>query len=657
MKLSNRQRRALESICDTFVPGGEGMPSASQAGVPDRILEATALNPREAERKQLKQLLGLWDTSFLTALGGGGLKRFSALPQAKREKVLLGWADSRLGPKRAAFHALRKGALLMYYMAPGPDGGANPAWEQIGYPGPLGAPENPAPRVLHPVTIDRDETLQCDVCVVGSGAGGGTAAGVLAAAGLDVVVLEAGGYYDDADFDGQELSAFQRLYLDGGGGASDDQSIGLLAGSCLGGGTVVNYTTSFRTPDDVREEWAGHGVPGFLSDDYSGSLDAVCERLGVNQEHSTPSSRDATMQRGLSELGWHADFMPRNVRGCDMREDGWCGLGCRHGCKQSTAKTWLVDAEESGARILVGTRAEKVIIEAGAARGVQAHTAEGNSVTVRARAVVAAAGALNTPALLKRSGLANPNIGRHLKLHPATAVFGTFEEELRPWEGVMQAVYSDEHRYLDGNYGVKYETVANHPHIFIGFAPWRSGLHHEELMRALPHTAPMGVLLRDRDGGEVRVGRDGNPVVKYALSEFDMSHLRSGVEGAAKILAAAGAQRIFTSQSKWVSYDPAAGGSVERFMAAADAAGYGAGQISLGSFHIMSSARMGGSAATSACNPHGETWDVRDLVVCDGSAFPSASGVNPMISIESIAHMNARALAALLGAREPAAAG
>jgi long-chain-alcohol oxidase len=258
---------------------------------------------------------------------------------------------------------------------------------------------------------------------------------------------------------------------------------------------------------------------------------------------------------------------------------------------------------------------------------------------------VSAAGALHTPALLKRSGLANVNIGRHLKLHPAAAVMGTYDEELKPWEGVMQAVYSDEHRYLDGGYGVKYETAANHPAIYISFSPWRGGHAHDELMQALPSTMPIGVLLRDRDGGEVRVGKDGQPVVRYHLSEFDTKHMRTGLEGAAKIHEAAGARRIFSSHAKWVSYDPGSDGDVSRFVADADAAGYGAGQLSMGSFHIMSSARMGGSAATSACNADGETWDVKNLVVADGSAFPSASGVNPMISIESVAHMNARKLA------------
>ena len=170
-------------------------------------------------------------------------------------------------------------------------------------------------------------------------------------------------------------------------------------------------------------------------------------------------------------------------------------------------------------------------------------------------------------------------------------------------------------------------------------------------MQAISHSVAFGVLLRDRDGGEVRIDRDGEPVVRYKLSDYDMRHLRVGIEGAAQMHEAAGAQRIFSSQSDWVAYDPGAPGAKggrARFMRDADACGYGPGQVQLGSFHIMGSARMGGSPTTSACDPNAQTWDVRDLYVLDGSAFPTASGVNPQISIQAIAHMGARALAARL---------
>ena len=650
MELTPRQRSALAAICDTFAPGDDGLPPASELGAVDAMLEGLALNPREAERKQVAQLMSLWDTPALTALGGGGLKHFSRLSQEERERVLVSWCDSRIPQRRAAFQALRKGALLMYYTATGTPESPNPVWDAIGYGGPLGPLPDAPPKAIETTELRDGTTLECDVCVIGSGAGGGTAAAVLAAAGLDVVVLESGGYHDDADFDGAERSAYQRLYMNGGGSASHDQSVGLLAGSTLGGGTVVNYTTSFRTPDDICEEWAGHGVPAFAGDDYQRSMDAVVERLDVNYEHSRPSPREEPMQRGLTELGWHVDRMPRNVRGCDQGEScGYCGMGCRLGAKQSTVKTWLLDAHRAGARVVVRTRAEKVLIEDGAARGVQVATADGGRATVRARAVTAACGAIGTPALLKRSGLRNPNVGRHLKLHPATAVWGVFDEEVRPWEGTLQSIYSDQHSDLDAGYGLKYESAPVHPSFLVAFGPWRDARGHADMMRALPNTLPVGVLLRDRDGGEVRVGRDGQPIVRYRLSDYDAGHMRKGLDGGAQILEAAGARRIFTSHSKLVSYDPGRSGSREQLMRDADACGYESGRCTFFSFHIMGSARMGGSPATSASNPNGETWDVRDLVVCDASAFPSASGVNPMISIEAIAHMNATRLAERLG--------
>jgi long-chain-alcohol oxidase len=651
MEVTPRQRRSLEAICETFCPSGNGLPDAIELGVPDAVLQLAGRDPRRAAQRELKQLLALWDTAPLTALGGGGLHRFSQLPREQREQVLRSWCDSRVPQRRAAFHALRKAALLTYYGLPARDGGASPVWDAIGYPGPLGALPDAPPKALAPLAIAQDTTLDCDVCIVGSGAGGGAAAAVLSQAGLDVIVLERGGYYDDADFDGAELAALTQLYS-GAPAATHDQSVGLIAGSCLGGGTVVNYSTSFRTPDDVRAEWAAHGVPAFASADYTASLDAVCERLGVNQEHNEPSTREHKLRDACLSLGWHVDAMPRNVsRACDQGHDcGWCGFGCRRGAKQSTAKTWLRDAQGASARIVVGVDVERVTVEDGAARGVLARTDAGHRLVVRSRAVVAACGALHTPALLKRSGLTNPNVGRHLRLHPATAVWGVYDEELRPWEGTMQALYSDEHRNLHDGYGVKYETAAGHPHLAIPFFPWRSARAHHELMQALSHSAAFGVLLRDRDGGEVRIDRDGQPVVRYRLSPFDAAHLRTGIEGAARMHEAAGAQRIFSSHSDWVAYEPARDGAAgrERFMREADACGYGPGRCQLASFHLMGSARMGGSPATSACDPNAQTWEVRDLHVLDGSAFPSASGVNPQISIQAIAHMGARALAARL---------
>ena len=560
--------------------------------------------------------------------------------------MLLRWADSGLAQRRAAFQALRKAIGYLYVMLPGAAGATSPVWKKFNFPGPPGVQRPQAVRELRVVVPDKDLELIAEICVVGSGAGGGTAAAVLAGAGKDVIVLEAGAYYDDADFDGGELGGFARLYLERGFAATADQSVGLLAGECLGGGTVVNYCTSFRTPDAVREEWAAAGAAWIRSAEYTRSLDAVCERLHVNLEHNQVSAREKVLERGLRSLGWHVDAMPRNVQGCAQGKIcGYCGYGCTIGAKQSTVKTWLVDAQKSGARIFAETRATRVLVEAGAVAGVAARSKSGHGVTIRCKSVVVACGAIHTAGLLLRSGMRNEHIGKHLHLHPVSNVCGVFDEEIRPWEGTMQAIYSDEHRGMTGNYGVKYETTALQPVIAAAVLPWREPRQYRSLLGKLSHTVGIGVLTRDRDGGSVAVDRTGWPVTHYALSTFDRAHLRAGFIGAARILEAAGARLIYSPHAKLCSYEPGRRGSLETFTREMDQAGWAPGQVALFSFHIMGTARMGDSRRTSATSPCGESWETRNLYVMDGASFPSASGVNPMISIEAIAHRNAMILA------------
>ena len=609
--MTHAERRALDAVAETFFPGAVAL------GFPDAFLDTFVSALPAGERRRLRALLG-----GLAATG------FTRRGRAGRERALLAWCDSRFALRRAGFQALRKGLLTIAYTLPG-----TPAWERIGYPGPLG-PTRTTPKTLTALRIARDTTLDCDVCVVGSGAGGGVAAAVLAQAGLDVVVLEAGGHYEEADFDGAELAGLRRLYHGRGTTATDDHGIGILAGACVGGGTVVNYTTSFRTPDDVRAEWGG----AFTSDAFTHALDAVCDRLGVNTDHNRLSTREEAVGRGLKALDWHVDRMPRNVRGCEQGTVcGYCGYGCPLGAKQSTLRTWLVDAQAAGARILAATRAERVVLGAGGARGAEARTGDGHRVLVRSRAVVAACGAIETPALLRRSGLDSPQLGRNLHLHPVGGSFGVFDEEIRPWEGTLQAIYSDQ--IAD----VKLETTAIHPALLVGAAPWRGADQHAELASWLPRSSLVGVLLRDRDSGEVRVGRGGEAVIRYQLSPRDAERMRAGTEAAARVLEAAGAKRIVSSHSRFVTYEPGRSGNLETYMRDADACGWGPGRIALYSFHQMGTAAMG-----TVCNDEGEVAGARRLVVADASTFPSASGVNPMVTIEAIAHLNASALAAAL---------
>jgi long-chain-alcohol oxidase len=612
MRVTDRRRRALASISDTFAPGLDGLPSASAVGVPEAVLAAIGRHPRAAERDEVLRLLAIWE---LAARPG---RQFSTLSLADRERVLRAWRDSRIARKRAAYKVLRKAVLHHYLGLPGPQRDA------LGYPGPT---ERSAELV--PARTTARGELDCDVCVVGSGVGGGIAAAVLAEADLDVVVLEAGG---DGRPRAEEIEALRALFLEGAATATEDQSLDFLAGSCLGGGATVNWTTALPPPADVLAEWEAFGVDTAR---LEASVDAVCRRLGVNDEHSRASSRDAVMERGLNALGWHVAAQPRNVQGCEQgRVCGGCTFGCPLGAKCTPVSTW-----RSGIRIALNTPATRVVVERGAAVGVEAR-----DVRVRARAVVAACGAFHTPALLARSALASTSIGRNLHFHPVTLVAGEMEEEVRPWEGPLQSRYSEQHARLDGSYGVRYETAPVHPGLLGAALPWDGARESLELARRLPRLVPIFPLVRDRDAGEVVVGRDGEPIARYRLSRYDLRHLRVGFAGAARILEAAGARRIFSTHAQPVVWEPGRGG-VGRFLAEADARGWEPNRVLYASAHLMGTARMGSSPAFSACDPLGESWEVANLVVCDGSTFPTASGVNPMITIAAIAHMNASALA------------
>ena len=481
-------------------------------------------------------------------------------------------------------------------------------------------------------TPDGDTTIDCDVCVVGSGAGGGTAAAVLAAAGLDVVVLEAGEHLEEADFDGSEATAFRRMYAGNAAAATHDQSVGLLAGVCLGGGTVVNYTTSFRTPDDVRAEWARAGATSFASPEFDESLDAVWQRLDVNLDHNRPSSREtghapraggARLARGR-DAAQRGRLRPgRGVRLVRARAAGWARSGRPSGRgwptrRRTAPASWCERAPSAW--------------WSGTARRPASRRAR----TTATRCTCAPAPSSSRAARSRRrrccgaSGVSNEHLGRHLRLHPVTAVFGVFDEELRPWEGTMQALYSDELRDLHDGYGVKFETAPVHPGLAAGFLPWTSAAQSLDLMRQLPHVAGIGILLRDRDGGEVHVGRDGEPVARYRLSPFDLAHVRRGFTGAARILEAAGRAADHVGPHRRAGVPARRGRRRATSSCARPTRGAGA-QGDASSSRSTSWARRGwedrrprrSAIRTAGCG----TCD--GLVVADGSVFPTAPGREP----------------------------
>ncbi len=643
----------LRAICDTFVPAlqVEDDPhrfyatSASDLKVPELIAATVAQLPEES-RAQLKQLLGLLDKPLVNLLLSGQVQRFRALNLEQREALLRGWAASGMQMRRQAFGALKRAAIVTYYTAVGAEG-TNPVWKALDYPGPFSPPPN-VPKPIQPTEITRDTTLYCDVVVIGSGAGGGVVAGELAAAGKAVIVLEMGGYYNESDFVHLESAGYQKLYLGGGTLTTKDQGVTLVAGSCLGGGTVVNYCTSFRTPDDVRAEWAEkYRLPAFTAKDYDDSMDAVSQRINVNRDQSTPSKHEALMSKGLEKLGWHVDRLPRDVRSCPQDHGcGYCMFGCQRGAKQSTLITYLQDAYGHGARMIINCRANRILIEQGRAVGVAAAvttpSGEQHHLTVRAKAVIAAAGSLQTPALLLRSGLSNPAIGRYLRLHPATGVWGVLREDAEPFGGPLQALYSEQFANLQDGYGFRFEWVPIHPGTLSLSMPWTSGRQHKDLMRRYRHIVPLGILLRDHESGQITIDKRGESVVDYRLAPYDRAHMRKGIEAATQVLEAIGVEEIMAPSPQLISYHPGISGSRAEFLRQVDATGYRPNYFGLITYHQMGSCRMGLDPQTSVVNEHNESHEVRGLFVTDASTFPTATGVNPMLTIMSIAHMAAQ---------------
>jgi choline dehydrogenase-like flavoprotein len=364
------------------------------------------------------------------------------------------------------------------------------------------------------------------------------------------------------------------------------------------------------------------------------------------------------MERGLRRLGWHVGPLPRNVRGCAQDAAcGWCGFGCRLGAKQSTMVTWLEDAAAHGARIVVGADVRRVLVDEGRAVGVEANVRStgaplrgspdpsgGQRLRVRARAVVAAGGAIETPALLLRSGLQG-QVGRHLHLHPGTAAMGVFDEPVHWWEGTTQTRYSAELRDRLGAWAPIFETVPLHPAAAAAALPWQSAAQHRDLMERSAHLSLIGVLCRDTTAGRVRVGRDGNPRVRWRLNREDEARMAAGVAAAGEVLAAAGATEVFSVHRQRFAFRPGGPDAHRAWAEATRRAGFRAGRATLASYHQMGSCRMGTDPATSAVGPDQQTHEVKALYVADASVFPTAVGVNPMLTVMALAHRAAAGIA------------
>jgi choline dehydrogenase-like flavoprotein len=650
--LSEIQRAVLAAVCDTFAPAlevdddpsGFYGRSASAMGIPD-LVEA-ALGAQLPE-EQLQGLRGLLD-----ALAAQG---FAELPQEAREAVLHGFMDADPGAL-AGLSGLRALTFLLFYGLPD-EQGRNPNWEAIGYPGPVSAPPSPeqAPKRIRLTEASGDELqLTADAVIVGSGAGGGVIAGELSGQGLEVVVLEAGGYYNEADFNQLELWAYEHLYRGGGVTQTASGSIALMAGSNLGGGTTVNWTNMLRTTPWVREQWEREfGLEGLAGPDYDAHLDAVFARTGANDRCSDRNGPNQRLVDGAQARGIQWQAIVRNADPATYSPDtaGFLGFGDQSGSKQGTMKTYLQDASDNGARIVTGCRVERVLVSGGRAAGVEGTVAGADGTTtrvvVRAPIVVCAAGALETPALLLRSGLGGPAAGDYLRLHPATVLGGFYGEAQRGWWGAPQSALSAQWADLEDGYGFLIETSHASPGLTGTAVPWESGRQHKDDMARGRTTSALVLLVRDRGHGRVTIDAAGNAVHHYDLvDELDERHFRQGLAELVRLHEAAGAQEILSFHRKPMRWRRDGGEDVETFAQRVAAGPLSPYEHPIFALHQMGSARMGTDPATSVAGPWGELHDTPGVWIGDASAFPTATGTNPMATVMALARRTAGAIAA-----------
>ncbi len=612
------------------------MPEAADLGVADRLVAELVAIGRPKLVADLRLFLRLIESRLANLALVGRPLQFTCLTASDRERYLLRWADSRIPVLRSGFQAAKRLSLYLAYSA----ADADSLRAATGYarPEPLPLPDRPI--TIASRAVSDGEVLECDVCVVGSGAGGAVAAAEATAARRTVIVLERGPAWTESELEPREDRGTARFFWDRGLAATEDLGITVFAGRALGGGTVVNWSTSLRLPEDVRGEWTSLGVDcldGELDEHY----EAIERRLDIDTDESPRNAQNAALARGLDALGLPWRVIPRNVRGC--ADCGHCGYGCRLGAKQSTARTYLSDAVARGASVVAECEVRRVVVEAGAAAEVEAQAGD-RRIRVRAERIVLAGGAIGTPALLLRSGLGGSEAGRGLHLHPVPAVVAVHDEPIRMWSGVPQSVVSDAFARLEGGYGFRIEVPPVLPGVAAAALAWRSAADHRARMCELERAAAIIPLVRDREAGRVAIDSGGRALLFYRVRGQTARLAERAIVEAARVHLAAGAREVRTLHTDPLVLER--GGDLDSFARAVARRGVGPNRVAIFSAHQMSTARMGSDPRASVADPDGGVRGVRGLVVVDASAFPNASGVNPMLTVMALARRNARRMLA-----------
>ena len=636
--LTPGEARTFANVAEAIVPRGGDFPlGAADVGVAERATAWMERLPTGACR-QIRMLLRAWEAS---PLASRHLRSFSRLSPETRAAWVETCAASPAPWRRIPLVLLKMLALAAFTADPRVEAALGYTYDCL-----ESAPTRRGPRLAplqHPdVHGAVDETA--DVCIVGSGAGGAVVAHELARAGLRVVVLEEGAYFTQDDFHGPPMERVQRLYRSGGATmAFGRPAIPLPLGKCVGGTTVVNSGTCFRTPDRVLRAWeVEDGVDGADPAAMAPFFDEVERAISVRSVPWEIIGRNAELfDRGVQALGLHGEPIRRNIDGC--HGCGQCAFGCPSDAKQAMHLSYLPSAVDAGARLYARCRVDRVVLENGRAAGVDATLLDRHDDTprgrlrVRAPRVVVAAGAVHTPGVLRRSGVRHRALGRNLRIHPAVAVAGYFREEVRAWRGTLQSYFVD---HLQDSHGVMIEVTNPVPGVSTAVLPGVGTAMKTQLAR-FPHAASAGLFVSDTGAGRViGLGGTREPLLTYRLAPADVRGLFAGIALVTEIFFAAGAESVY----------PAVAGVGElhhpREAAALRDGRFGAAALMPTGFHPMGTARMGRDPGRAVVDSWGAVHGARGLYVADASLFPTCVGVNPQVSIMAFATRIARRIAA-----------
>ena len=628
--LPKRRYATLAAFAEALIPPGGSIPySAADVAVAERV-DAAVASFDPVVRRRFRRLLGLWE--WLPVLSRH-VRPFSRLSLPARTAFCERASRSHSALRRQPFTFLKLVCLNQWASTP-------PVEEAIGFTYSCTTSEPPRDgpplEVITWPQVSGDHVEDADVVVIGSGAGGAVIAKELAESGLSVVVLEEGGYFTRNDFSGPPWERFQKLYRANGTTiALGLPTIPLPLGKAVGGSTLINSGTCFRTPDRVLSAWGSQwGIEGLdpaSMQPFFDRVERVLHVMPVPEEILGENAR--VFRRGVEALGLNGRPILRNIDGC--RGCGVCAFGCPSDAKQSTHISYLPRAQKRGATIYGHCRAERILVGEGRARGVVATmvdpaTKEPRSrLTVRSKVVVVAAGAVHTPALLADNALANRSgqLGRNLRIHPAAGIGAWMPEDVFGWRGTLQPFYVDD---WHASHDIMIEVTSSVPSIGAGTMPG-TGLFTKEILARYRNIASAGLFVSDTSSGRVRRIGSGEPVVTYKLNKTDTRKLVRGIVHTAEIFFAAGASQVFPGLP--------GRGFVQSTKELEDVKEEAVrpGALRLTAFHPVGTARMGADASQTVVGPWGECHDVANLFVADASVLPGCPTVNPQITIMAFA--------------------